>query len=68
MGAVRWSTLEACYVEHGSRTLRLLADTALGPAWLIIALTILVTVLAIVLAAGVIRSIREMPVAVAGQK
>lgn len=67
-GAVRWRTLEACYIEQGSRTLRLLADTALGPVWLILALAGLVTVLASVLAAGVIRSTVTAPVAVAGRK
>jgi hypothetical protein len=66
-GPVRWNSLQACYVENGPRTLRLLGDTALGPVWLILALAALVTILALVLATGFIRS-GQPDVAIGGQK
>jgi len=46
-GRAGWRELHACYVSAGDRTLPLLADTALGPAWLVMALAAVVPVLVI---------------------
>ncbi len=66
-GAMRWSTLHGCYAGNSERTLRLLADTALGSVWLILPLAALVCVLAFLLAAGAMRE-PGLPVAIASRK
>jgi len=50
-GHIRWREFQTCYCAAGDRTMRLLADTALGPAWLIGGLTALVSALALYLGA-----------------
>jgi hypothetical protein len=55
-GRMRWPELQACYAGAGDRTLRVLADTALGPVWLIVPLTAVVCVVAPYLAGVAIRS------------
>jgi hypothetical protein len=54
-GRFRWHEFHNCYVVAGDRTLRLLSDTALGPAWLILTLTPVVGVLALCLAGVTVR-------------
>ncbi len=54
-GRMRWRELQTCYVTSGDRTFHLLADTALGPAWLIFALTAVVSVLAVAAGGVTIR-------------
>lgn len=51
-GRVRIRELYGCYVAAADRTMRLLSDTALGPAWLILVLTAVTSILALC-AAGV---------------
>ncbi|MEN6601595.1 MAG: hypothetical protein ABFD86_04205, partial [Bryobacteraceae bacterium] len=53
-GPIRWREFQTCYSVAGDRTMRLLADTALGPVWLIAGLTVLVSALALYLAATTI--------------
>jgi hypothetical protein len=54
-GRFRWREFHTCYIAAGDRTLRLLSDTALGPAGLILALTSVVSVLALFLAGVTVR-------------
>ena len=54
-GRFRWHEFHNCYVASGERTLRLLSDTALGPAGLILALTPVVSVLALCVAGVTVR-------------
>jgi hypothetical protein len=55
IGRVRWRELHHCYVAAGGRTVQLLADTALGPAWVILSLTAVVTILATCLVGVTVR-------------
>jgi hypothetical protein len=52
-GATRPAGLKSCYIENAGRTAALLADTALGPGWLVFGLTAIVVILAAGLAAGI---------------
>ena len=54
-GRFRWHEFHNCYVAAGDRTLRLLSDTALGPAWLILALAPVVSALALCVAGVTMR-------------
>jgi hypothetical protein len=54
-GRFRWRAFHNCYFAAGDRIMRLLSDTALGPAWLILILTPVVGVLALCVAGVTVR-------------